>query len=208
MKVSGPMMSMAASGTIGGLVTASIWKGRPYFRLRVTPSNPKSAGQTATRSMFKFLTQQWAPNVDAADQATWEELAAAQNITTFNAYLKTNMREWTQFTTPTMAYPAAAAGTPGTLATPTAVVGVRQVTITSAMTNVEDNWGMIVHRGTADNFTATKNTVVGIAEAMGNGDIVYVDTPVAAGTYWYRVQAFTVDGVKDAATGDVQAIVT
>jgi hypothetical protein len=43
-------MSLDASGTIGGILTASKWKGIPYMRLRVTPSNPKTAGQNAVRS--------------------------------------------------------------------------------------------------------------------------------------------------------------
>lgn len=42
-------MSLTASGTLGGILTASIWKGVPYMRLRVVPSNPRTSGQTTTR---------------------------------------------------------------------------------------------------------------------------------------------------------------
>jgi len=48
-KITGPFMSIAASGTFAKILTASIWKGRPYMRQRVTPSNPSTAGQIATR---------------------------------------------------------------------------------------------------------------------------------------------------------------
>lgn len=42
-------MSLSASGTFANILTASIWKGRPYMRQRVDPSNPSTAGQIAVR---------------------------------------------------------------------------------------------------------------------------------------------------------------
>lgn len=48
-KVNGPFMSLSASGTFGNILTASTWKGRPYMRQRVDPSNPSTAGQIAVR---------------------------------------------------------------------------------------------------------------------------------------------------------------
>lgn len=48
-KVTGPFMSIDASGTFAGILTASKWKGRPYMRQRVDPSNPSTAGQIAVR---------------------------------------------------------------------------------------------------------------------------------------------------------------
>jgi hypothetical protein len=47
-----PFMSINPSGSIAGLLTASRWKGRPYLRLLVTPSNPQTALQSATRSIL------------------------------------------------------------------------------------------------------------------------------------------------------------
>lgn len=48
-KVTGPFMSIDASGTFANILTASKWKGRPYMRQRVDPSNPSTAGQIAVR---------------------------------------------------------------------------------------------------------------------------------------------------------------
>lgn len=47
-----PFMSINPSGSIAGLLTASRWKGRPYLRLLVTPSNPQTADQGAVRSVL------------------------------------------------------------------------------------------------------------------------------------------------------------
>lgn len=47
--VTAPFMSIDASGTFAGILTASKWKGRAYMRQRVDPSNPSTSGQKAIR---------------------------------------------------------------------------------------------------------------------------------------------------------------
>lgn len=47
-----PFMSINARGSLAGLLTASNWKGIPYLRLLVTPSNPRTSGQLAVRNIF------------------------------------------------------------------------------------------------------------------------------------------------------------
>ena len=42
-------MSMDASGTFGGTLTYSKWKGKNYVRQHVIPSNPRSVGQQTAR---------------------------------------------------------------------------------------------------------------------------------------------------------------
>lgn len=207
MKVKGPMFSLEASGTIGGVITAATWKGRPYFRTTATPSNPRSAGQISTRAMFKFLAQQWA-NLDPADQATWEELAASGNYSPFNAYQKYNQKRWTQFTTPSMAYPAAESDLAATWPAPTLTAGVRQVTITANPTALNQNWGMLVYRGDSDAFTPTAANLRGIVLALTDVDTTFVDTPVAAGTYWYAVAGMSIEGKKGGPSFDAEITVT
>lgn len=48
-KVTGPLMSMSASGKIGDAIVFSIWKGQAYVRQWLIPANPQSAGQGDTR---------------------------------------------------------------------------------------------------------------------------------------------------------------
>lgn len=56
-KVNGPFMSLSASGTFGNILTASIWKGRPYMRQRVDPSNPSTADQITARKYLGSLAK-------------------------------------------------------------------------------------------------------------------------------------------------------
>lgn len=50
-------MSINARGSIAGLLTASNWKGIPYLRLLVTPSNPRTTGQVATRLVLGSIAK-------------------------------------------------------------------------------------------------------------------------------------------------------
>ena len=60
-KVSGPLMSMDASGKFGGAIVFSKWKGRNVVRQLVTPSNPRSQGQEDARNRTRVTgaLQNW-----------------------------------------------------------------------------------------------------------------------------------------------------
>lgn len=56
-KVTGPLMSLDASGTVGNTTTFSKWKGRNYVRLRVTPQNPQTEDQATSRTYLGAVGQ-------------------------------------------------------------------------------------------------------------------------------------------------------
>lgn len=58
-KVTGPFMSVDASGTIFNTLTASIWKGRNYIRGWFRPTNPKTPGQFVVRSLLAAAVLEW-----------------------------------------------------------------------------------------------------------------------------------------------------
>jgi hypothetical protein len=58
-KVSGPFMSVDASGTIYGVLTASIWKGRNYIRGHVVPTNKKTDAQKVVRQLLATAVAAW-----------------------------------------------------------------------------------------------------------------------------------------------------
>lgn len=57
MRLTGPGMSLSASGTFGKTITFSIWKGQPYGRLRVIPINRNTSAQQAVRSILGTLAK-------------------------------------------------------------------------------------------------------------------------------------------------------
>jgi hypothetical protein len=85
-KPTGPLLSLGASGQIAKTLVAATWKGQPYFRQYVIPSNPQSTAQTATRTVFSWANSVWkiaGPNF----QAPWNLFATGQVLTGRNAFL-------------------------------------------------------------------------------------------------------------------------
>jgi len=58
-RLTAPLFSLDASGTIGSAITFARWKGINYARVRVIPANPKTTGQTAVRNIFTNLNELW-----------------------------------------------------------------------------------------------------------------------------------------------------
>ena len=54
-RVTGPLMSMEASGTIGNTLTFANWVGRQYVRRWTRPSNPQTADQMDQRNAFSVI---------------------------------------------------------------------------------------------------------------------------------------------------------
>lgn len=54
-RVTGPLMSMEASGTIGKTLTFANWVGRQYVRRWTRPANPQTADQMEQRNAFSII---------------------------------------------------------------------------------------------------------------------------------------------------------
>lgn len=207
MKVQGPMMSIGASGSFAGVLTAATWKGRPYMRQLVVPSNPKSAMQTSTRAMFRFLSQAWATIGDAA-QASWESRAASGNYSPFNAYQSYNMDRWARALGPTI-NPEEPASTPATVDTFTATAGVRSVTLTMTLDSVEDNWGFVLFQEIGSAPEGTQDEVVYVQKDMVTSPVQVLLTDLTPGlVYHYKYKLFAVDGTYAALSSDFNATPT
>lgn len=206
-KLQAPLLSLDASGAIAGAIVYSKWKGRPYARALVRPANPKSGGQVGIRQMFKFLSQQW-QNVDAGNQATWETKANQQVVSEFNAYMGYNQFRWADFTAPTMHDPEATADTPATIGSPAAVAGVRSITVTVPITTAADGWGVAFFRSLSSSFSTAVDNLRHVGRIVATADVVFVDSPLEADTYYYNFREFTEDGQLGAEDGEVNATVT
>jgi len=206
-KLAGPCMSLDASGQLGETLVFSKWKGRNYARKFVVPANPKSAGQTGLRAMFKFLSQAWA-SLTAGNKATWEELAAANSYSTFNAYMEKNMERWRTYESPTQEWPAAEAHAGTTVATLVTTGGENKVDVSGTITSGTNQWGVAIFRSTAEITTPSWDNVVAVLPTAGGTTFTWVDSPLDAGTYHYRAAAISDDGLIGTVKADQTAVVT
>jgi len=204
----GPLMSLEASGQLAGTIVYSKWKGRPYVRQLVTPSNPRSVLQVSTRAMMKFLSQAWTPDIDATEQATWEAAGAASATSPFNEYIRDNLKRWTQFTAPSQASPATGGGTSPTFTSLPAVTGgVRQASFAWTVNALGTGWGLMIFQSKTTGFTTARDNLVSTVELPAGASSAIL-TPVEPGTYFWNFRTFTVEGKLSAALGQVTAVVS
>ena len=195
-KVNAPAMSLDASGSLGGAIVFSKWKGRNYVRTLVRPSNPRSVLQVAVRAMMRFLSQKWAA-VAGNEQATWDDLANASSISPFNAYVGFNLTNWRQHLAPSMVTPAVRDGTLATVTSFDATGGFHQAVLALVASVGGTNWGAILHRTPTDVAPETLATVIGVMGVNEAGTFTFTDVGLTAGTYYYWYHLFTSHGMLD-----------
>ena len=91
-KITGPLLSLSASGTIASSMTYSRWKGIGYVRQRVIPANPNTAAQQGTRQTFSWLNAV-ARQMDANLMEAWEAYAGLNRMTARNAIIRFNLAD-------------------------------------------------------------------------------------------------------------------
>lgn len=206
-KVYAPALSIDASGTLAKSMVFSKWKGRNYVRSHVKPAQPRSGSQVGVRAMFKFLAQQWA-GLTSGNKATWLTPSKQTNVSEFNASTSYNQKRWRNFLTPTKAYPAALASTPPTIPTATATAGVRQITLVITKGATPPTWGYSIHRYTPTGGSIAFSNCKAVIPKVGAGTDSWVDTPLAPGTYYYKISPFNDDGVTGTVSTEYTATVT
>jgi hypothetical protein len=194
MKVTAPLFSLDASGSLGGAIVASKWKGRNYMRRLVIPANPRSGGQTANRALIAFLSQVWA-GLTAPNQATWNALAAQGNFSPFNAFVRADAMRWTQLKYPSKEPSPTEAGFGGTVNVVTVAGEVGQATgqFTNTVAGVNP-WGYVVAVN-ADNDTLYAKSDVRLFGLSTGADVPgFVLINMDPGTWYAKVARFDEDG--------------
>lgn len=89
-KVTAPLLSFGASGTIAGVQTYATWRGVPYVRRHVIPANPRSTPQTLTRDIFANFNTRWKSGGPLL-RAPWDRFAVGQKFVGRNSYMGKNL---------------------------------------------------------------------------------------------------------------------
>lgn len=205
-KLDGPLMSMGASGSIGGILTFGSNKGRNFVRQLVIPSNPKTPAQQGVRSMMQWAGKEWAQLTDE-EQATWETLAQQFNISPFNAFIKTAMANWSNGFSAQSEDPAPTVATPAEEPTGVAdTVTERRAEITWTDDAVgSDDFGVILYLSTTPGFTPGRDNAVKVIDMGVESAITNTLVP---DTYYYRLATFSKDGVISDVTAEGSFVIS
>lgn len=94
-KTTGPLLSLGASGSVGGALTFSTWKGVSYVRQLVKPTYRNSDEQKAVRDIVHDASIAWktldtvgATEIDAAYKLAYDVAAQGQALSGFNLFMR------------------------------------------------------------------------------------------------------------------------
>lgn len=195
-KISAPMLSIGAAGTIADALTFSTWKGRPYTKRKPTPHDPHSARQKGFRAVMTWLAAQWT-TLSTANQDTWQQLDPRKPIPGYNRFVGTNLNRIFTGRGPTKASPAAEAGTLGNWspAIPKNTDAINGLLIDVGFAPLNDVWGVEYFLSPVETFDATLpelHRIQTFTEAIPP-PLLLVNVP--NGLWWNRCRCFTTDGV-------------
>lgn len=90
-KLTGPLLSFGARGQLGKTMVMSKWRGVPYARQHVVPTNPRTTAQQTVRKTFALLREMWkvAP---AQVIDTWNSFAQGRPFLGVNKWVGENVR--------------------------------------------------------------------------------------------------------------------
>lgn len=88
-KITGPLLSFSARGSIGKTIVAASWKGRGYMRQHVIPSNPNTTAQQSQRALFRWINAVYKTAPSIVTEA-WDAYASGQVMTGRNGFVKIN----------------------------------------------------------------------------------------------------------------------
>lgn len=204
-RVTGPLMSFDASGSVAGSIVFSKWRGRNYVRRHAIPSNPRTPAQLCARSILAFLGSGW-KSIGGSPQASWEDGADSLKISAFNEYIRVNARNWRDLFAPSKTYPATREISAVTIDTITAVVSGRQVSLDVNIDSMTGVWGVALTRSlvTEENESIAQAVAIAVPVTL---HAYFLDGPLAPDTYYYNAIAFSTDGTLGVCGTEASALV-
>lgn len=92
-KVTAPLMSMTASGSIANVLTMLRASSRNIAKKKGAPGGTPSAAQLARRAFYQSAAADWSA-MTAPQKAAYAAAAAARQITPFNAYMSERLQAY------------------------------------------------------------------------------------------------------------------
>lgn len=90
-KVTGPLLSFRARGSIAKTQVYAVWRGVDYARQHVIPSNPNTVAQQLTRNTFRTLGNIWR-ELGSIGKTPWDAFATGRPFIGVNAFLGENIK--------------------------------------------------------------------------------------------------------------------
>lgn len=206
-KTKGPVASLDAAGKLAGALIFQKSGKRSTARKLTRPAQPRTGKQIGQRAMTAFISSQWAA-LSTADKATWATIAAINELPTYQAYLKENLRRWALFKRPSKVYPITETGSGGAPTVLTAVARLRTIQIGVLVIVPADNWGATIHTEHSAGLTPTHDNAIHALFTDTPAIHYWVHGPLEPGEYYYKAVSFSDDGAVGSTSAEAHKTIT
>lgn len=197
-RVSAPLLSLDASGTLAKAITFSKWKGRNYVRTRVIPANPRSGLQVGMRAGIAGYPGMWNLQMSAATRALWNAAVGSEAISGFNLFTRVSQKSLRNNYAPILSTTdqdqSDAPAAPGDAA---AVQDGVDMDIT--WTVVGGAFGILVFHSLTTPITAAIGNLIAVVRS---NIALYTHRNPGVGTHYYDVRSYGEDGGVGAVEGE------
>jgi len=194
-KLTGPGLATKASGSLGEELIFSTWKGKAYVKQHRKPTQPRTGKQIGMRVTMAALSSAW-KLATAPQHATWNELAAASNISAFNAHTAYNLSRWRDNNTPTRSWPATPTTVTRTWTSPTLAVQGRTITIAWNLTALGNGWFVPIYRVNDQIEKGDWDQLIGMIYQVAPGPNHFIDHAPIVGRNFYSISLCSTDGYE------------
>lgn len=192
-KLIGPALGQAASGSLAGALTYSSTKGRAYVKSYKKPAQPQSKKQMAMRAAMTFLSQQWG-TFSQPYKDTWNDLATYNNVSPFNAFQSENLTRFRNFNAPSVAYPAAETGSKSGGGPWSVDGGIRALAVNITTSVQNQQWAFGIYNVSGNLVQPTWSDLVGVMLTISPTAHTFIWTQHNPGTYWITFVPWTTTG--------------
>lgn len=197
-KVTAPMLSLAASGTLGKAVTFSNWKGRAYVRSRVIPANPQSGLQVGMRAGITACSDFWNNALTAPGRASWNAGVGTEAISGFNLFTRISQQNVRNNYALCISFTDRdRSETPPAPAAPAAAQDGTDMDIT--WTDEATSQGVLIFHSLTTPFTPSAINLVAIVRKTLQA---WTHRNPGVGTHYYDIRSMGVDGGVGALAGE------
>lgn len=192
-KLTGPALGQSASGALAKSVIFSSSKSRSYLKNFKRPKQPRTKPQKAMRAAMSFLSQQW-HLISTPYQESWNTIAAAADVSPFNAYMAANLLRFRNGQGLSGSTPPTELGSAASPVSFALAGHVRRLRFTFNITTLNQNWGIYLQHVAGTGIEPTWQDCAHIIATYSTGAYVYDLQPLTAGTYWFTDSRTTYTG--------------
>lgn len=195
--VTGPLLSVSASGSIGKLITYRDTPRGPVALSYSKPTGNATRPQLGIRSMVAWLPQAIA-TLTPTQLATWANLPNPSDLPLNNLIFSHAMARWAASLAPSLIYPPLTGGYAAIASTRTATVSNGIATVTITPTSIPTPLrGVAIRLGTTLATPLKRDEVIAVYDMPAqNVALPHKIHDLPSGTYQVRWQPFAIDGRK------------